>query len=130
MGAKTLRGDPLRVLRRLRLIVRPSDAGRERGDNGRGDFHVPSGHRAQRVSEALRLGVPTLGSVEVEERSLGEKPDERFGGAVADGEVTVGGGAVHARIVPDAARPVNPQRREYSNISSRPVTTISVALPR
>lgn len=113
MGAQTLRGDPLRVLRRLRLIVRPSDAGRERGDNASRHFHVPSGGRTQRVSERLRLIVPPLGSVEVEERSLREERDEGFGGSGADGEVTVGGGAVHARIIPDWGVRISKWRREY-----------------
>ena len=93
MGAQSLRHDALRVLVRLRLIVRPSDAGRECGDNGRSDFHAPLGaHDAEAGSELVGLGVPTLGGVDIEQRGGCEEGAETGG---------VGGGGDHGSIVPD-----------------------------
>ena len=111
MGAQSLRRDALRVLVRLRLIVRPSHAGRERGDNAARDFHVPSGRGAQRISERASLIVPPLGGAQVEQRSLREERDEVADGSGVDGVVTgVGGGAVHACIVPYRPPVVNAHR--------------------
>ena len=93
MGAQTLRHDALRVLVRLRLVVRPSDAGRERGDNAARNFHAPLGaDEAQTASEVSGLGVPRIGSSSIEEGSGCEEGTETVGN---------GGGGDHALIVTD-----------------------------
>jgi len=99
VGAEAPRRDALRVLDGLRLIVRPSDAGRERGDNGRGDLQRPLGTLdAQRIGKLPRIIVPCHCSVQVEERSGGEEADETLGGLGSDGGVAGSGGG-HASIV-------------------------------
>ena len=105
VGPQTLRRDALRVLRRLRLIVRPRDTGRECRHDASRRFEAPPGGGAEGFSERARLIVPTLGSAQVEERSLREQRDEGVDGSGADGGVA-GGGGVHARIVPDWGGPV------------------------
>jgi len=101
VGAQTLRRDALRVLGGLRLVVLPSDAGRERGDNGRGHFHAPlRAQDAERFREVSGLGVPLLRGGVVEEGSRCEVADEGFDGVGADGFVTVGAGGAHGSIVP------------------------------
>ena len=108
VGAQTLRRDALRVLGRLRLIVRPRHTGRERGHNGRGDFHAPLGAQdAERLREVSGLGVPLLRGGVVEEGSRCEVADEGFDGVGADGFVTVGASGAHAYIVPCHAGHVN-----------------------
>jgi len=112
MGAQTLGRDALRVLERLRLIVRPSDAGRERGDNASRDFHAPLGaDDGKRLRELISLAVPHTRSLQIGHGSAGKERDERLGGTGADGLVTVGGGAVHARMIPCRPAHVNPQHR-------------------
>jgi len=103
VGAQALGHDALRVLVRLGLIVCPRDAGRERGHHASGHFHVPSRGGRQRLRELARLGVPTLGGAQIVERGLREEADEGFDGAGANCFVALGGGAVHAYIVPDSA---------------------------
>ncbi len=100
VGVKTLRRDALRVLRGLRLVMGPSDAGRERGDNGRSDLQRPLGAlNAQRFGKLPSVIVPAHGGVQVKERSGSEEADEARGGLGSDGGVTGSGGG-HARIVP------------------------------
>ena len=109
MGTQALRRDALRVLVRLRLIVRPSHAGRERGDNASRDFHIPlRTNRREGFSERVSLAVPTLGGVEIVQRGVAQQADERLGGAGADGFVTLGAGGAHACIVPWRRLNVNP----------------------
>ncbi len=99
VGVKTLRRDALRVLGGLSLVMGPSDAGRERGDNGRSDLQRPLGTLdAQRLGKLPRIIVPCHCSVQVEERSGGEEADETLGGLGSDGGVAGSGGG-HASIV-------------------------------
>ena len=103
MGSEPLRRDALRVLLRLDLIVRPSDSGRECGDNAARHFEVPSGAVAERLREPGSLTVPTLGSVVVEEGS-GREEGRETGGV---------GGAVHAYIVTDPDAECNTLQRNF-----------------
>ncbi len=107
VGTQSLRRDTLRVLVRLTLIVRPRDAGRERGDNAARNFHAPIGaNEAQTTGEVSGFNVPRIGGRMIEEGSGGEEGTEtvRNGGGG-------GGGAVHAYIVPCHAVHVNRWRR-------------------
>ncbi len=100
VGVKTLRRDALRVLGGLSLVMGPSDAGRERGDDGRSDLQRPFGAlNTQRLGKLPRIIVPAHGCVQVKERSGGEERDEALGGLGSDGGVAGSGGG-HARIVP------------------------------
>ena len=110
MGPQALRRDALRVLGGLGLIVRPRHTGGECRHDASRSFEAPSGGRAERFSERTRLIVPTLGSAQVEQRSLREQRDEGFDGSGADGGVA--GGGVHARIVPDWGGPVKRWKKE------------------
>lgn len=78
--------------------MRPSDAGRESGDNGGSDLQRPFGANArQRISERTGLGVPRTGRIVVGHGSAGQQPDkvrERDG---SDGFEAVGG--VHERSI-------------------------------
>ena len=112
--AQTLRRDALRVLRRLRLIVRPRHTGREGRHDASRRFEAPSGGRAEGFSERARLIVPTLGSAQVEQRSLREQRDEGVDGSGADGGVA-GGGGVHACIVPSWGGGVKRGERNIHN---------------
>ena len=98
MRAQPLRRDALRVLQGLGLIVRPSDAGRERGDHGRGDLHGPFGANArQRISERTGLGVPRTGSSVVGFGGSAQRSDEVGERDGSDGFVA--GGGVHERSI-------------------------------
>jgi hypothetical protein len=100
MGAQATGRDALRVLRGLRLVMGPSDAGRERGDNGRGNLQRPLGAlNAQRLGKLARIIVPAHGRVQVKERSGCEEADETLGGLGSDGSVTGSGGG-HASSIP------------------------------
>ena len=100
VGAESLRRDALRVLVSLRLIVRPRHTGRERGDNGRGNFRAPLRTQdAQRLREVSGLNVPLLRGGVVEEGSRCEVADEGFDGVGADGFVAVGASGAHGSIV-------------------------------
>ena len=101
VGAQSLRGDALRVLQGLGLIVRPSDAGRECGDHGRGSDHAPLGaDRLQRLREGTGLGVPRLRGLQIGHGSAGQQIEERHDSGGADGIVTVGGAGAHAWMIP------------------------------
>ena len=102
MGAQALRRDALRVLVRFRLIVRPSNAGAERGHYAASDFHAPPGGQAKRVRESPGLGVPRIGGSGVEEGSGCEEGTETVGN---------GGGGDHGSIVTDRVRKVNGRER-------------------
>ncbi len=78
----------------------PRHTGREgRHDRGR-NFQRPIGPMAaQRLRKLPGLGVPSLGSAQVEEGSRCKVADEGFDGRGADGFVTIGGGG-HAPMIP------------------------------
>ena len=110
VGAQPLRRDALRVLQRLRLIVRPSDAGRECGDNGRGDLHRPLGADArERVSERVGVVVPRVGGEQVGLGGAGQQADEVGEREGPDGFVAGGGG--HERSIRDGQADGGPRRR-------------------
>ena len=100
VGVKALRRDALCVLRGLRLVMGPSDAGRERGHDGRSDLQRPLGAlNAQRLGKLPRIIVPAHSRVQVKERSGCEEADETLGGLGSDGGVTGSGGG-HASSIP------------------------------
>lgn len=90
--------------------MRPSDAGRECGDNGRGDLQRPVGaDDGQRVSERPSVGVPRPSGPEVGLGGAGQQRDELGHGAGSDGFVA--GGGVHERSIRDGQADGGPRRR-------------------
>jgi len=94
MGTQALRRDTLRVLEGLGLIVAPSNTGRECRHDASGDFQRPRRVRTQRLREGPSLGVPSLGSVQVEDGDGGEQGAE---------VVRSGGGGEHDGMIPRSA---------------------------
>ena len=98
MGSKATRADALRVLQCLHFVMRPSDAGRERGDDGRSDLQRPIGaDDLQRLREGTRIGVPRTGGSEIGVGGRAQERDEVSEREGSDGFVA--GGGVHGRIV-------------------------------